>query len=162
MTTKEAKSKIEVGKKAPAFTGTTESGEKVRLSDFKDKKNVVLYFYPKDDTPGCTKEACSFRDDLTKFKRKDTVVIGVSPDNAKSHEKFREKYDLNFPLITDEDKKLCEKYGVWVEKNMYGRKYMGVQRATFLIDKSGKVAAAWPKVKVAGHTEEVLQALESL
>ena len=155
------KKQLEIGKNAPAFTLPTYEGEKVKLSDFKGEKNVVLYFYPKDDTPGCTKEACAFRDDITKFKRQDAVVFGVSPDPVKSHEKFRDKYSLNFPLLADEGQKICEKYGVWVEKNMYGRKYMGVQRATFLVDKQGKISALWPKVKVAGHAEEVLDALKS-
>src|SRR5687768_16663049 len=111
------------GKQAPAFTLEADDGTKVQLASFKGDKNVVLYFYPKDDTPGCTKEACAFRDDFLKFKRKDTVVLGVSPDPVPKHVKFKGKYDLNFPLLSDPDTKIAQKYGVWVEKNMYGRKY---------------------------------------
>lgn len=151
-----------VGKRAPAFSLSITESEKFKLSDFKGKKNVVIYFYPKDDTSGCTKEACAFRDDLPKFKRQDTVVVGISPDSLRSHEKFRVKYSLNFPLLADEEKVVCKKYGVWVEKSMYGRKYMGVQRATFLVDKAGKIAAAWPKVKVEGHVDEVLNAVKQI
>jgi len=153
---------IEVGKKAPAFHQHTDEGSKLRLTEFKGEKNVVLYFYPKDSTPGCTQEACDFQENMIKFKKQDAVVIGVSPDSVKSHLKFKEKYDLNFLLISDESKEVCEKYGVWVEKNMYGRKYMGVERATFLIDKQGKVAAIWPKVKVKGHIDEVYEKLKEL
>lgn len=152
---------VVVGKKAPAFKGVTDAGEKVSLADFKGQ-NVVLYFYPKDDTPGCTKEACAFRDEVKAFKKMNAVIIGVSPDSQSSHEKFKSKHKLNFSLIVDEDRAICEAYGVWVEKNMYGRKYMGVQRATFLIDGAGKIAAIWPKVKVENHTEEILDALSEL
>jgi len=153
---------IEVGKSAPAFYQNTDEGSKIRLSEFKGEKNVVLYFYPKDSTPGCTQEACDFQSNLTKFKKQDAVVIGVSPDSVKSHLKFKEKYDLNFLLISDESKEVCEKYGVWVEKSMYGRKYMGVERSTFLIDKQGKIAAIWPKVKVKGHIDEVYEKLKEI
>lgn len=151
-----------VGSRAPAFTLPAVPGGKVRLSQFKGEKNVVLYFYPRDNTPGCTTEACDFRDSLAQFDRSDTVVLGVSPDSTSSHEKFAEKYSLPFPLLSDEDQKVCEKYGVWVEKKNYGKTYMGVQRATFLIDKAGKVAAVWPKVKVQGHVDEVAEALKEL
>ena len=143
----------EVGKKAPSFNLKTYDGEPVKLAKLLDEgQYVVLYFYPKDMTPGCTKEACAFQEDLTKFKRNKAAVVGVSPDSVEMHEKFRDKYKLKFPLLADKDAKLAQKYGVWVEKNMYGRKFMGIQRATFLIDPRGKVAAAWPKVKVAGHS----------
>jgi peroxiredoxin Q/BCP len=132
------------------------------LSQFKGKQNVVLYFYPRDDTPGCTKEACGFRDDIGEFQTAETVVLGVSTDTVESHEKFVEKFSLPFALLSDEDHSIAEKYGVWVEKNMYGKKSMGIARATFLIDKTGKVAAVWPKVKVDGHVKEVLKALEAI
>ncbi len=152
----------EAGKRAPAFTLPAHPEGKIRLSQFKGDKNVVLYFYPKDDTPGCTKEACGFRDSLQTLQDADTVVLGVSPDSVAKHEKFASKYDLPFPLLADEDHAICEKYGVWVEKNMYGKKYWGVQRATFLIGKDGKVARVWPKVKVAGHVDEVAAAVAEL
>ncbi|MCW5879616.1 MAG: peroxiredoxin, partial [Anaerolineae bacterium] len=133
-----------------------------KLSQFKGKQNVVLYFYPKDNTPGCTTEACDFRDNIARFQSADTVVLGVSCDSVDSHRKFTEKFSLPFPLLSDEDHAVAEKYGVWVEKNMYGKKSMGVQRATFLIDKSGKIAAAWPKVKVDGHVADVAEKLAEL
>jgi peroxiredoxin Q/BCP len=151
-----------VGSKAPAFDLPAFPQGKIKLSQFKGKQNVVLYFYPKDDTPGCTKEACGFRDDLTKFAAADTVVLGISADSVASHKKFAEKFSLPFPLLSDEDHVVAEKYGVWVEKNMYGKKSMGIQRATFLIDKEGKIAAAWPKVKVDGHVAEVAEAVKKL
>lgn len=150
-----------VGKKAPAFTVPAHPGGKVKLADFKGK-NVVLYFYPKDDTPGCTQEACDFRDNMARLNKSDTVVLGVSPDSLKSHEKFANKHDIPFTLLADEDHAVCEKYGVWTEKSMYGKKYMGVQRATFLIDKSGKIAAVWPKVSVKGHVDEVAEQIARL
>ncbi len=153
---------LEVGKTAPAFNLDSFPDGKIRLSSFKGTHNVVLYFYPKDNTPGCTTEACDFRDQNKKFSKKDTVVLGVSPDSVKSHDKFVEKFDLPFILLSDEEHKVCEKYGLWVEKSMYGRKYMGVQRATFLINKKGKIAALWPKVKINGHVEEVLNAVDEL
>ncbi len=146
------------GDKAPDFTAKDDNGNDVSLKDFRGKK-VVLYFYPKDNTSGCTKEACDFRDNLGRIKRKDTVVLGVSPDSEKSHEKFKTKFDLNFPLLVDEDKKLVNAYGVWKEKSLYGRKFMGVVRTTFIIDENGKIVKLFPKVKVAGHVEEVLAAL---
>lgn len=153
---------LAVGKKAPAFTLPAVPGKKVRLGQFKGETNIVLYFYPRDNTPGCTTEACDFRDNLARFQKEDTVVLGVSTDSVESHEKFAAKFDLPFPLLADEDHAVCEKYGVWVEKKNYGKTYMGIQRATFLIDKQGKIAAVWPKVKVAGHVDEVAAALNEL
>ena len=149
---------IKVGDKAPDFSGVDENGEKISLKDFKGKK-VVLYFYPKDNTTGCTAEACDFRDSYSRIKRKGVVLLGVSPDSEKSHQKFKEKYDLPFPLIADTDKVISNEYGVWQEKSMYGRKYMGIVRSTFVIDEKGKIMAVFPKVKVAGHVDEVLEAL---
>ena len=152
---------VEVGKKAPDFSAQTDGGGKIRLSDFKGKP-VILYFYPKDDTSGCTKEACGFRDLKPNFSRAKAVVLGVSRDSVASHDKFKKKHDLNITLVSDEDGKICEKYGTWVEKSLYGRKYMGIERATFLIDGSGTVRNVWRKVKVAGHVEEVLAAVKAL
>jgi len=147
-----------VGAKAPSFTLTGGDGKKYSLKDFRGKK-VVLYFYPKDDTSGCTKEACSFRDNLSSIKKKGAVVIGVSPDAVASHVKFAAKYDLTFTLLSDESKEMLTAYGVWQEKSMYGRKYMGVVRTTVIINEQGKISHLFPKVKVDGHTEEVLKAL---
>ena len=154
----------EVGTKAPAFKLPASTGQMISLKDFSgtNGKNVVLYFYPRDDTPGCTTEACGFRDQFSQFQTADTVVLGVSTDTVASHEKFVTKFSLPFPLLADESHELAEKYGVWVEKNMYGKKSMGIQRATFLIDKLGKIAAVWPKVKVDGHVEEVAAKLAEL
>ena len=149
---------VEVGKKAPAFSLPASNGETVALKDF-EGKSVVLYFYPKDDTPGCTKEACDFRDSLRKFTRKDAVVLGVSPDSVKSHDKFIAKFDLPFLLLADQDHEVAGKYGAWVEKSMYGKKYMGVERSTFVIGPDGKVKKVYEKVKPEGHAEEVLEAL---
>ena len=151
----------QVGKPAPSFTLPTDSGE-VDLASFQGRKNVVLYFYPKDDTPGCTVQACTFEQDTADYAAHDAVVIGVSADNADSHARFRSKYKLSFPLVVDAGFKLASRYGVYVEKNMYGKKSMGIQRATFLIDKQGFVASVWPKVKVDGHSDEVLKALAGL
>ena len=151
-----------VGDKAPAFDLPTFPKGRAKLSQFKGKQNVVLYFYPRDDTPGCTKEACGFRDTIGQFQSADTVVLGVSTDTVDSHQKFAEKFSLPFPLLADEDHAVAEKYGVWVEKNMYGKKSMGIQRATFLIDKQGKIAAVWPKVKVEVHIEEVTEKLAEI
>lgn len=151
----------QVGDRAPAFYLPAHPEGKIRLSHFKGQP-VVLYFYPRDDTPGCTTEACEFRDQRPTFEEVDAVILGVSTDSVASHEKFANKFDLPFPLLADEDHAVCEKYGVWVEKNMYGRKSMGVQRATFLIDAKGKVAAVWPKVKVKGHVEAVAKKLAEL
>jgi thioredoxin-dependent peroxiredoxin len=148
------------GTRAPAFTLPSDGDGKVSLKDFADGL-VVLYFYPKDDTSGCTKEAIAFTDNLAKFKRAGAVVLGVSRDPVPKHDKFKNKYDLKITLLSDEDGKVCEKYGVWVEKNMYGRKYMGIERATYLIS-SGKIARVWRKVKVNGHAEDVLDAVKNL
>jgi len=149
---------IETGKKAPDFSLLNQDGKKISLKDFLGKK-VVLYFYPKDDTSGCTKEACNFRDEFPKFTKTKAVILGVSPDSVKSHKKFAEKYDLNFDLLADEEKKVVEKFEVWKEKSMYGRKYMGVERTTFIIDEKGKIKNIFNKVKVDGHNKEVLEAL---
>jgi peroxiredoxin Q/BCP len=150
---------MKVGDKAPDFTVTDDSGKKVKLSDFKGKK-VVLYFYPKDDTPGCTTEACNFRDGIAEIKKKGAVVLGVSADSVESHKKFKSKFDLNFPLLADTDKKIIEDYDVWKEKSMYGKKYMGIERTTYIIDEKGKISQIFPKVKVSEHYDEVLEALE--
>lgn len=150
-----------VGQKAPNFTLLSDTGEKISLKDFRGKK-VVLYFYPKDDTPGCTKEACSFRDNMNRILERGAVVIGVSADSVESHKKFKEKYNLNFPLLSDEKHKVLEKYGVWKERILYGKKFMGTERTTFIIDESGKIAHIFRKVKVDGHTEEVLKKLDEL
>ena len=150
---------LEVGKKAPDFSLLNQDEKKIALKDFIGQK-VVLYFYPKDDTSGCTKEACSFSDDLPKFSKIDAVILGVSPDSVKSHKKFSEKYKLKFDLLADEEKLVLEKYGVWKEKGMYGRKYMGVERTTFIIDEKGKIKKIFNKVKVDGHNKEVLEALK--
>lgn len=143
------------GTRAPAFTAPASDGRTVKLSDFKGRI-VVLYFYPKDNTSGCTKEACGFRDAHTALTRAGIIVLGVSPDSVASHEKFIARHDLPFLLLADEDKRICEKYGVWQEKSMYGRKYMGVARTTFVIDQQGKIAHVFEKVKPAGHDQEVL------
>jgi thioredoxin-dependent peroxiredoxin len=149
------------GDSAPAFSLPGAGGETVSLAALKGKK-VVLYFYPKDDTTGCTKEAIEFNALSDSFAKAKTVVVGMSPDSAKSHDKFREKYELALPLAADETKETLLAYGVWAEKSMYGRKYMGVERTTFLIDAKGKIAKIWRKVKVPGHAEEVLGAAEAL
>ncbi|GJL91509.1 thioredoxin-dependent thiol peroxidase [Hyphococcus sp.] len=152
---------VKIGAKAPAVTMTLDDGKPFNLKDFQGKK-VVLYFYPKDDTPGCTKEAVAFSGELAKFKRAGAVVIGVSRDSVAKHLKFKEKHGLKIPLGADENGKVTEDFGVWVEKSMYGRQYMGIERATFLIDEKGVVREIWRKVKVAGHAEEVLQAVKAL
>ncbi|MCW5745563.1 MAG: thioredoxin-dependent thiol peroxidase [Alphaproteobacteria bacterium] len=152
---------VEEGKKAPDFTAATDGGGKIKLSDLKGK-TVILYFYPKDNTSGCTTEACGFRDSLADFSKTKAAVIGVSKDSVASHDKFKAKYDLPFTLVSDADGKICEKYGTWIEKSLYGRKYMGIDRATFLIDKAGVVRKIWRKVKVAGHVEDVLAVAKSL
>ncbi|MHB8874128.1 MAG: thioredoxin-dependent thiol peroxidase [Myxococcaceae bacterium] len=149
---------IEEGDKAPAFSLKDQDGKLVRLSDFKGKR-VVLFFYPKDNTSGCTREACSFRDHYGELKKKGAVVLGVSKDDEKSHARFAEKFELPFPLLVDEDHKVAEAFGAWGEKSLYGRKFMGMIRSTFLIGPDGKVQKAWPKVKVDGHTGQVLEAL---
>ena len=149
---------LKVGQKAPAFTLPDEKGRKVSLSDFKGKK-VVLFFYPKDDTPGCTKEACSFRDGLDDIRAIRAVVLGVSADSVDSHQRFSSKFKLNFPLLSDVDKRVIQAYDVWKEKSMYGRKYMGIERTTYVIDEQGKIARVFPKVKVDSHLEDVLSEL---
>lgn len=143
------------GDKAPDFKLKDDAGNDVSLKDFKGK-SVVLYFYPKDDTPGCTKEACDFRDNSKTYAKKNAVVLGVSADPVVSHEKFKKKFDLPFPLLSDPDKKMIQSYGVWKEKSMYGKKYMGIERTTFIIDPSGKIKKIFPKVSVTGHVDEVL------
>ena len=150
---------LKEGDKAPSFNMPTNKGENVSLSKLKGQK-IVLYFYPRDDTPGCTKEACGFRDDLSKYKRAGAVVIGVSRDSIESHEKFVKKFNLNFTLASDKDGDVCEKYDAWRLKNMYGKEYMGIGRSTFLIDTKGKINKIWPKVTVDGHVDEVLKAVK--
>ena len=145
---------IDPGKKAPAFTLVDQSGTKHSLKDYVGKW-VVLFFYPKDDTSGCTKEACGFRDALPDFEGVNAVVLGCSPQDVKSKAKFASKYELTYPILADDEAKVCEKYGVWQEKSMYGRQYMGVARTTYLIDPTGKVAERWDKVSVGGHAEAV-------
>ncbi len=152
---------ISEGDRAPVFTLPGAGMEKISLAKFKGQK-VVLYFYPKDDTSGCTKESIEFNELKDKFARAGTLVIGLSPDPVAKHVKFQEKYNLNQPLASDESKETLLAYGVWIEKSMYGRKYMGVERSTFLIDEKGKIAKIWRKVKVPGHAEEVLAAAKAL
>ena len=152
---------LKVGDKAPDFTLPSDGGGKVSLKALKGK-SVVLYFYPKDDTSGCTAEACAFRDALPNFSKTKAAVIGISRDSVASHDKFKTKHGLPFPLASDEDGKVCEAYGTWVEKSMYGRKYMGIERATFLIDGKGIIRHIWRKVKVPGHAAEVLEAVAAL
>lgn len=152
---------IEEGKRAPAFTLAADDGRKIRLSQFRGQP-VVLYFYPKDDTPGCTKEACAFRDRLDEIAALGAQILGVSPDPVERHARFRDKYQLNFPLLADTDHGVAEKYGAWREKNMYGKKTMGIQRSTFLIDAGGKVAKVWKRVRVDGHDQQVIDALKEL
>ena len=152
---------VEEGKKAPAFNLPADSGGKVKLADLKGSP-VVLYFYPRDNTPGCTKEACAFRDRSEELQALGAKVLGVSTDSVESHVKFRDKFELNFPLLADVDHAVAEKYGAWREKNMYGKKSMGIQRSTFLIDAEGRVAKVWKKVQVAGHDDQVLEALQAL
>jgi len=152
---------VDVGEQAPDFTARTDGGGETTLSDLRGK-TVVLYFYPKDDTPGCTKEACGFRDLSPDFTKVDAEIIGVSPDKPAKHDKFKAKYDLPFTLASDEDQAVSNAYGTWVEKSMYGKTYMGVERSTFLIDGGGTVRRVWRKVKVPGHVEEVLDAAKAL
>jgi thioredoxin-dependent peroxiredoxin len=150
-----------VGTPAPAFTLDTDTGERLSLTDLRGKP-VVLYFYPKDDTSGCTIEACEFRDAFPRFGESSAVILGISPDSVKSHQKFKAKYELPFTLLADTDHEVAEQYGVWKEKSMYGRKYMGVERTTFIIDAAGKIARIFKKVKPQGHAQEVESALASL
>ena len=154
-----AVAELKEGQKAPDFKLASNEGKTVSLKDFAGRKRVVLYFYPKDDTPGCTVEACEFRDAARKFESEDTVVLGVSPDGVDSHQKFIQKFKLPFILLSDDQKKVVQDYGVWVKKSMYGREYMGVARTTFIIGKDGKIAKVYEKVKPEGHTEEVLEFL---
>jgi peroxiredoxin Q/BCP len=152
---------LTIGQPAPDFTAPADGGGELTLSALKGRK-VVLYFYPKDDTPGCTKEACGFRDALPDFSALDAEIVGVSKDSVAKHDKFKTKYDLPFRLVSDADGAICAAYGTWVEKSMYGHKYMGIDRATFLIDEAGALRAEWRKVKVPGHVAEVLQAARAL
>ena len=151
--------KLKEGDRAPDFIAATNGGGKVSLADFKGK-HVVLYFYPRDDTPGCTKEACAFRDEFAGFRKKGAVVLGVSVDSVKAHDKFARKFKLPFTLVSDEDKKIVEAYGVWAEISFMGRKYLGTYRVTFLIGPDGRIKRIWPQVKPEEHAEEVLAALE--
>jgi peroxiredoxin Q/BCP len=152
---------LEPGTRAPAFTLIADDGTKLKLADLKGSP-VVLYFYPADDTPGCTREACAFRDRSAELKKLGAKVFGVSPDDVASHVKFRDKFNLNFPLLADPDHKVAEKFGAWREKNMYGKKSMGIVRSTFLIDKEGVIQRVWRSVKVDGHDEAVIDALKKL
>ena len=152
---------VEEGKKAPVITLNDQDGKKVSLNDFKGK-NIILYFYPKDNTSGCTLEACNFRDDFPKLGNMKAIIFGVSPDSVESHKKFAEKYNLPFRLLSDEKKSVLNKYGVWKEKSMYGIKYMGVERSTIVIDKVGKIRKIFRKVKVADHNKEVMEVLKEL
>lgn len=154
--------KILEGKKAPVFELVSASGETIELKKYLGKKNIVLYFYPKDDTPGCTQQACGFRDAIKTIEKADAVVLGVSADSLAAHTKFQKKYDLPFDLLSDSEKAVIKKYDVWKEKSMYGKKYMGIERTTFVIDKKGMIRKIFPKVKVAGHVDEVLEILSAL
>jgi len=154
-------SELKEGNKAPAFSMERDGGGQLSLDDFKGKK-LVLYFYPKDDTSGCTTQACGFRDNLDAFNKLGVDIVGVSKDSVKKHDKFKEKHDLNFPLGSDEECKICDQYGVWKEKSMYGRKYMGIERSTFLIDENGIILKIWRKVKVGKHMDELIEALKDL
>jgi peroxiredoxin Q/BCP len=152
---------VEAGSKAPGFSLPADDGQAVKLEDLRGKR-VVLYFYPKDDTSGCTTEACEFRDSWKALAKTGAVVLGVSPDSVNSHIKFKQKYQLPFPLLADTDHRVAEAYGAWGEKSMYGRKYQGILRSTFIIDEAGTVARVFPRVKPKGHATEVLEALRSL
>ena len=154
-------SQLKEGDKAPAFKAISSEGKEILLKDYKDKNRLILYFYPKDDTPGCTVEACGFRESIKKIEKNDAVVLGVSPDDTQSHNKFIDKFKLPFLLLSDSDKKICGEYGVWVKKSMYGREYMGVARTTFIIGKDGKIEKIYEKVKPEGHAEEVLEFLKN-
>ena len=149
---------LKAGDPAPDFEAVLDNGDKVSLSQFKGK-NVVLYFYPKDNTPGCTREACDFRDNISSLEEKNTVVLGVSPDSVKSHQKFKDKFDLPFPLISDEAKDVAQAFGVWREKKMYGKTRMGIVRSTFIIGPDGLISKAYDSVKVNGHVEDVIASL---
>ncbi|MEW6737510.1 MAG: thioredoxin-dependent thiol peroxidase [Acidobacteriota bacterium] len=151
---------LEVGTEAPGFSSIDQNGNKVSLKDYRGKK-VILYFYPKDNTPGCTKEACAFRDNYNELKKLNVEILGVSVDNEKSHKKFAEKYTLTFPLIVDETKQIVADYQVWGEKSLYGKKYMGTNRVTYLIDEKGYISAVFPKVKPEEHANEILNLLKT-
>jgi thioredoxin-dependent peroxiredoxin len=152
---------LTIGDKAPDFTLPTDGNGTVALKAQRGK-TVIVYFYPKDDTSGCTKEACGFRDAMPDFSRIDATIVGISKDSVRAHDKFKQKYALPFTLASDESGEICEKYGVWVQKSMYGRKYMGIERTTVLIDGKGVVRGLWPKVKIDGHVDEVLAAAKAL
>ena len=147
---------LKVGDPAPPFTAPSDSGRDLSLKDFRGKK-VILYFYPKDNTPGCTQEACDFRDAMDRLRSQGVAVLGVSPDSVSSHQKFKKKYSLPFPLVVDEDHRIAQAYGVWQEKSLYGRRFMGIVRSTFVIDEKGKIAEVHQKVKVNGHVESLLE-----
>lgn len=153
---------LKVGDVAPAFDLPAYPGKRIKLSQFKGQQNVVLYFYPEDDTPGCTTEACDFRDGWLQFQQADTVVLGISPDDLASHEQFAQKFALPFPLLADTNLAVAKKYGVWGEKLNYGKKYMGIVRTTFLIDKRGEIAALWSNLRVPGHIARVSKELAQL
>jgi peroxiredoxin Q/BCP len=155
------KAPLQEGDKAPDFRLPADGGGAVALSGFRGRP-VILYFYPKDDTPGCTQESCDFRDNLAALDRIGAQVIGLSRDSVKKHDKFKKKYNLNFPLAADEDGEVCNAYGAWVEKSLYGKKYMGIDRSTFLIDGDGIIRKIWRKVKVSGHVDEVMREIEAL
>ena len=146
-----------IGRPAPDFSLPSTSGENITLRQFKGKQTVILYFYPKDDTPGCTKEACDFRDHSAEFEKHHAVILGVSTDSLESHQGFREKRKLPFPLLSDADAVVSKQYGVYKQKNLYGKKYMGIERTTFVIDRTGRVAQIYPKVKVEGHIQDLLE-----
>lgn len=152
---------LKAGQAAPDFSVPDDQGRTVRLSDVRGKK-AVLYFYPKDDTPGCTKESCSFRDGIAEIRKAGAEVYGVSVDSVESHKKFKEKFRLNFPLLSDADKTMVKAYGVWKEKSMYGRFFLGIERTTFVIDEAGTISAIFPKVKVDGHYDDVLAAVRAM
>ncbi|MFD1735229.1 thioredoxin-dependent thiol peroxidase [Bacillus salitolerans] len=152
---------VSEGAVAPDFTLHASNGEQIHLSDFKGKKHVVLYFYPKDMTPGCTTQACDFRDHFESFADLDAVILGVSPDPVEKHEKFIQKYDLPFLLLVDEDHKIAEQFDVWKLKKNFGKEYMGIERSTFVIDKQGKMVKEWRKVRVKGHVESALEYIQN-
>lgn len=146
-----------IGRPAPDFTLPSTTGEPISLKQYKGKKTVILYFYPKDETPGCTKEACGFRDLAAEFERFNTVILGVSTDPMESHLAFRDKHKLPFPLLSDEDATVSRQFGVYKQRNLYGKKYMGIERTTFVIDRTGRIAQIYPKVKVDGHVQDLLE-----
>ncbi|MFA5011131.1 MAG: thioredoxin-dependent thiol peroxidase [Ignavibacteria bacterium] len=149
---------LKIGDKAPDFSLLSDSGKKFSLKNLKGHK-IILYFYPKDNTSGCTKEACDFRDSIKTFENKETVILGISKDSIESHKSFKSKYNLPFALLSDEEGQMVNAYGVWKEKNMYGKKYMGIERTTFLIDEKGKIKEIWNKVKIPGHVQDIISKL---